>query len=60
MSFLTALLTGGAADEMNVPRKPQALLLSDSDEDECQMYQPPTSKLVNVSVDVWVVLFVMD
>ena len=52
MLLFTALVTGGAADEMNVARKPQVVLLSDSDEDECQQYQPPTSKLVNVSIAV--------
>lgn len=49
MSLFTALITGGAADEMNTATKPQAVILSDSDEDECLMYQPSTSKLVSVS-----------
>lgn len=42
-----ALVTGAAADEMNVAKKPQAVLLSDSDE-EYQSFVP-TNKPVDVS-----------
>lgn len=48
--FSIALVTGGASSEMNVSMKPQVVLLSDSDEDECEQYQPPKSKMVDVSI----------
>ena len=41
---------------MNIGKKPQAILLSDSDEEECQHYQPPTSKLIDVSIIVLVLV----
>ena len=50
--FLAALVMGGASDEMNVAKKPQPILLSDSDSDECEKYQPPKSKLVDVSIEM--------
>ena len=56
MLLSTALVTGGAADKINIGKKPQAILLSDSDDEECQHYQPPTSKLVDVSIVSAVVL----
>ena len=52
MSLFTALVTGGASDDISVNTKPQAVILSDSDEDECEQYQPPKSKMVDVRIIV--------
>ena len=48
--FSIALVTGGASDELNASMKPQTVILSDSDEDECEQYQPPKSKMIDVSI----------
>jgi len=45
-------MMGGSSDNMNVAKKPQAIILSDSDDEYQQYYQPPKDKLVDVRIEI--------